>query len=386
MTRQDVLNHFLDMAKIARQGYFFAFNAQTSCLKPMVEALRNDVPSGAMTIEGFRLVRSALEAKSPKDSQKYQDALKYVEHNWPNWNRTVTGVKIMGTVPTGTVLRHIPVPPKVPPKPVSSTSVGVVPVGWQYENYNSKEQKFTTPVIPTEALPPLHKTEISRINEAFKRARLAVEMARDAMINTEKLNWSGSLNNDQRLFRYYFGSYDSVRFKTVLNNFKVLTLAFQKGPKVIDLRNTEYGKTCYAACYRRDLRSVVHNSLTITRRVEMFLGREFLKSTSSYVSSTDNTVGTLIHEFAHGSINAVDAPPVESGTWKRNPKHAKLPERKKPDSDPPHPDFGESPVNSIQASTDSDDHILADFAPDIAIRNADNYGQFARSLLIRKSI
>jgi hypothetical protein len=92
----------------------------------------------------------------------------------------------------------------------------------------------------------------------------------------------------------------------------------------------------------------------------------------NYGASTDSTVGTLIHEFAHGAINAVDVPPVSTtGAWTHTRKS----------DDPAHNDFGDSTDNSVQASTIPMDKLLAKHQPDYAVVNADNYGQFACALL-----
>jgi hypothetical protein len=84
-------------------------------------------------------------------------------------------------------------------------------------------------------------------------------------------------------------------------------------------------------------------------------------------------VSTLVHEFAHGAINAVDVPPVDAtGGW----THARV------SDDPASNDFGASTDNRIQASTIPMDQLLAQFRPEYAIVNADSYGQFATRLLL----
>ncbi len=372
MNHQDVFDEFIRMAQSERQDKFLKFNERTSCLQPMVMALRADIARRTMTKMSFDQIRRTLEQKSPNDSQKYQNALNYVATNWPSWNR---GVMVMPQIGTQSQLQHrLGVPPKVPPRP--PTISGVVPIGWKYESFDPVKQSWTHALTMAEFLPPLDKSETTRINESLLRAKYAVELARDILIKIS--GWSTPLNPNQQAYVDYFGSYDRQRFKLVLDNFKILVFAFQVGPKIIDLRNTDYGKTCYAACFRANLRGNTNGSLSLTGKVDMFLGRAFLKSRGgSYTSSTDATVGTLVHEFAHGAINAVDAPPVITNTapwrWQLTPNLVTT-----------HDEYGASPDNGIQASTEADDKALATFNADIAIRNADNYGQFASTMLRRE--
>lgn len=85
MTHQEVFDQFINKAQIARTGYIFIFKEQSSCLRPMVEALRMDIINKKMTKDEFVRIRRTLEFKSPKDSKKYKDALDYVESNWPHF-------------------------------------------------------------------------------------------------------------------------------------------------------------------------------------------------------------------------------------------------------------------------------------------------------------
>ena len=176
---------------------------------------------------------------------------------------------------------------------------------------------------------------------------------------------TGTLTASEQAYVDYFGAYDQTRAQTVLDNFTVMALAFQRTPNVVDVRNTEYGKGCYAACFRNQMGSkhATTKVVSIAGSVEMFLGRIFFRS-----KTTADSVGTLIHEFAHGSFNAVDAPRVFAGAWELQPNHL---------TDPTHDDYGESPNNTLQSSTSDLDKALALKSPSIAIRNADNYCQFA---------
>lgn len=250
---------------------------------------------------------------------------------------------------------------------------GVVPNGWTYVAFDRRYQPWTTPTTPNDQQAPLKGTDIQRINESFRRARLTAEMARDALTTIkQRRSFGASMPPEEQAFSDYFGVYDANRFAKVLDNFNVIAQAFEQGPSIIDLRDTVYGTTCYAACYRRDLRS---GRGSIIGRVEMYLGRLFLLHnpvTRGYAGSSDDTVVTLIHEFAHGAVSAVDVPPVDST--------GRLTHGTKSD-DPTHPDFGETMTNSIQASTADADRQLARFKPAYAAVNADNYGQLAKTIL-----
>ena len=254
----------------------------------------------------------------------------------------------------------------------------VKPVGWTYKAWDPIVNNFTTAVAAGDKQPDaLSADQIQRVNEAMRRARTAAQLARDAMVRLIGRNNFANLPLpvEEQSYLDYFGPFDATRAQKVLHNFKILTIAFEKGPVMIDLRNTEYGKTCYAACYRSNLGSKAAKTgeLSLTGKVDMFLGRDFFKK-GDYDKSTDNTIGTLVHEFAHGAFDAVDVPPVNAlGGWGHTRKS----------DDPTSRDFGESTNNSIQASTPDADKLLAKHKPAYAIVNADCYGQFARQILMK---
>ena len=156
----------------------------------------------------------------------------------------------------------------------------------------------------------------------------------------------------------------------MLANYKTLYEAFSSVPVMVDVRNTLYGLTCYAACFRG--RKVAG--------LEVFVGRGFFLAGAvqdRYDTSSSSTVGTLIHEFAHGSFKAVDAPTVDGNSnWVLQPMHL---------NDPNHDNYGASPDDAVQASTIDLDKALAAKSPDVALRNADNYCEFALLLLTKKS-
>ena len=258
-------------------------------------------------------------------------------------------------------------------------------IGWKVVPWTSPPYTWTQAVPLTDKQGDLKSVQILQINEAFSRAKKAARIARDALTVLKPSAFTeSSLSFTAQCYVDYFGPYDETRFKTVQKNLGFLFLAFNDAthtPNVIDLRDTLYGKTCYAACFRKDLRASVRGSIaSLTGHVDIFLGRSFFlgsvggKGKASYSTSSDATVVTLVHEFAHGTINAVDAPPVDvNNNWVLQPEHQ---------NDPSHADYGSTPNNSVQASTTDDDKKLAIKSPDIAIRSADSYGQFAKEHLL----
>lgn len=273
--------------------------------------------------------------------------------------------------------------------PISSGSSAIKAIGWKRVPWTRQAHSWTVPVIPTEKQGDMSSVQILQINEAFRRAISGARIARNALIKLTPSSFTQTtLSFTAQCYVDYFGAYDSARFKIVQKNMGFLFLAFNDKahiPNVIDLRDTVYGQTCYAACFRNDLRGSLRGSIVaLSGHVDMFLGRSFFvgsvggKGKVSYGSSSDATVTTLVHEFAHGAINAVDAPPVDdNNNWQLTPNH---------EANPGHADYGESPDNSVQASTPVDDKKLAIKSPDIAIRNADSYGQFVKDHLMRDKL
>ncbi len=151
--------------------------------------------------------------------------------------------------------------------------------------------------------------------------------------------------------------------------------------KLHDVRNTRDGKGFYAAC--RSARVTRDYEERVTNRVDMVLGRAFFSGAipkrpksggfnaqQAYSATSDATLGTFVHELAHGTFRAVDAPPVRpNGAWVLQPNVT------------PGDRYGASPNNNIQSSTPVLDKRLAEKDPTIAVRNADCYGQFAREYM-----
>jgi len=246
--------------------------------------------------------------------------------------------------------------------------------GWAYEDFDPVRQRFTVP-LTANLQGPMSTVQTAKITESIRRAKAAVDYAHSAILEISKLSrFSSPMTLSESIYSDYFGAYSVDRIAKVQRNLTVLQLALDRGPTIIDLRDTVYGSTCYAACYRGNISVVAATGqVSVPSALQIFLGRSFFApGVMNYGASTDSTVGTLIHEFAHGAINAVDVPPVNaSGVW-THPRKSDIVGDK---------DFGESTNNSIQASTIPLDKLLAAHQPDYAVVNADNYGQFACALL-----
>ncbi len=249
-------------------------------------------------------------------------------------------------------------------------STGVKPAGWRYVAFAPLVHTFAKALPLDQRVSPGFTTaETMRVNEAIRRVKLAITYARDAMIKIANGNPSAE---QAAAYGDFFGAVDNARIKAIAKNFKVLAIAFDTGPDIVDLRNTDYGRDVYAACYRKSLATTLNGTLSLTGSVNMFMGRAFF-GRGNYEKTSDDTIGTLVHEFAHGAVNAVDVPPVDiNGVW----THGRV------SDDPNHADFGASTDNAIQASTIPLDKLLAAHQPAYAAVNADSHGQFATRLLV----
>ena len=86
MAKQQTFARFMFMVRQARQSHRLKFNERTSCLRDLIPVLRADITGNTLTKVRFNQLRTALEERSPRDSQKYQKALDYVASNW-TWSR-----------------------------------------------------------------------------------------------------------------------------------------------------------------------------------------------------------------------------------------------------------------------------------------------------------
>jgi hypothetical protein len=254
------------------------------------------------------------------------------------------------------------------------------------------------PISPDRELPPLVPSEVQKINEAFARAQFAAVAARDALtgvspklvtgrtIGGQAINTSGrtpGASPTMTTYTKFFGAWDQARFTKVLTGFEAICDGFDAKVQLYDIRNANNGPLWFAACYPGQI-SRDHNRRA-TSQVRMVMGRVFFidsvprrsaggafNAQAAFTATSDATAGTFVHELAHGTFMAIDAPIVDArGNWTLAPISMV----------PGNPDYGQSPdATNNQSATPANDALLASFFPDIAILNADNYGQFAREV------
>lgn len=246
------------------------------------------------------------------------------------------------------------------------------PVGWQLQGYPGND-----PVPQDQQVGALTTAEVAKINEAMLRAPSAVEAARNAILKVEvkRRGSSSAALAEEQTFTDFFGAFDAIRFPRILENFQVLALALKGIPKFSDWRNDRVWADTYGGCVRRMLGTRANGALSLTGTVDMRFGRAFLGK-GSYEKTSDDTVATLVHEFAHGALRAVDVPDVDANG---NFQCARV------SDDPANADFGNSTdAMNHQCSTEAMDKILAQFHPEYAAVNADNYAQFTKAIMIAK--
>jgi hypothetical protein len=129
---------------------------------------------------------------------------------------------------------------------------------------------------------------------------------------------------------------------------------------LIDARNDVDKKDWFAAAYRGE---------AATGRVQMFIGRAFFQGRPSvseryYQTDTDFKVGTIIHELAHACFSASDVPTPASGLVLDA--------------------AGMPPRGAAVCNDEASDELLATASSALAMRNADNYAQFARYRLMER--
>jgi hypothetical protein len=284
-------------------------------------------------------------------------------------------------------------------KPAQMAGVGasgVTPTGWRLVMYAGADL-----VAANQRVPPMNAAQISKINEAMRRVKLAVTSARDAMLRVAKRRqFAFPMPEEEIAFTDFFGPFDEDRMNRVVSNFQALVLAFDGTPNFIDVRNRQVWANTYGGCVRRNL--VVRSgqaalgggvaakaaavgqavaapkpqaAISLSGSVEMLVGRAFIGS-GSYAKTTDDTICTLVHEFAHGTINAVDVPDVDANGVFQCTRQS---------DNPAHPNFGNStdPFGH-QSSQEPMDKIMARHHPEYALVNADCYGQFTKRILMGK--
>lgn len=256
-------------------------------------------------------------------------------------------------------------------------------------------------VAANQQVPPMTTAQISKINEAMRRVKLAVTSARDAMLLVAKRRqFTPPMPDEEKAFTDFFGPFDEGRLNRVVSNFQALVLAFNGTPTFTDVRNRQVWANTYGGCVRRNL--VVRTgqaavgggvaakaaavgqvlapqgaqaAIALSGSVDMLVGRAFIGG-GSYAKTTDDTICTLVHEFAHGTVNAVDVPDVDANGVFQCTRQS---------DDPADANFGNStdPFGH-QSSQEPMDIIMARHHPEYALVNADCYGQFTKRILLGK--
>ncbi len=210
-----------------------------------------------------------------------------------------------------------------------------------------------------------------KVRETYNRAARAVEKA------YEKLTKAHTLNSAERtLYIRWFGLYDENRHRIVKGNFKKLYDLFNFGVIIIHDARSQVG--AWGDCFGFAMPGSKSNF------VEFTVGRAFFEKTgyhvvpgstrqqrnravqdalrNAYKNTTDWTVGTMVHELGHAINNLPDVDYQAPSSYQVSPG-------------------GLTPNGWEQCSTPDLDIDLALLHPNLAIRNTDNYGQFAREAL-----
>lgn len=342
---------------------------KNSSLHDIVEELQKPTPNK----QRVQQLRNGLAADK---KQKYSQALGFLDNDYLNPKPT-GGVQVLpqSVVLSAQQLRQVT--PNVATGPGVVAGGALQPIGWRLQAYN-----YSNPLPVAQQVDDLNTIGIARINEAMTRTPAAVEAARDAITRISTIRRNNTPTNqlsrkDQimvQAFTDFFGAFDADRFERIRENFEVLALAFKNVPNFSDWRNDRIWANTFGGCVRRNLRTrTTQGALALTGAVDIRFGQAFLRR-GTYEVTSDATIATLVHEFAHGAVNAVDVPEVDAtGTfqWARQ------------SDDPTDPDFGNSTdPHNHQSSNEADDKLLAHFKPEYAVVNADNYAQFTTALLL----
>lgn len=243
----------------------------------------------------------------------------------------------------------------------------------QTDGYTIVEDPFNTGLITVGTVPDFGAVQIARINEAFRRVRASVAEAL-------KILQSANSGASGALYRRFFGTFDAGRVRTVTRNFNSMSLVLEgergssKGSLfVVDARN-------FDNAFRDTFAFTYPNMFRDEGYVAVWIGRAFFGPVGSgqrfYDRSSDETLGTLVHELSHACFGSVDVPPVASG-WTLRADGVPIDSTGTP---------GDQNNIAPQISTEAEDEALAAANPGNAIKNADNYGQFARAALRRVEI
>lgn len=323
-----------------------------SSLHNLVQMLQNDTSAANIATEIDRI--------PPDKQRKYDRALTHLRSTFPGLGRgaalNAPAMQMLSTA-AAPALRFVgqaqqarPAPP-VPPRNVTRVETPLPTAGY----FLIEDPDPVTPTLDVQ--PPLTRSQIQRLNEAVARCKQAADLAVEA-IGGLSPQPSNPLTPEQARYVRWFGALDTTRRREVLQNFMSISsvLGGQRGGRqgtlnVIDARNDAQKFTWFAATIRN---SVQNNT------VKMWIGRAFF-SAGSYEVSSDATVVTMIHELAHACFGASDVPTVDSGLQLGQ--------------------NGMPPIGAPVCNDAAEDARLAEANPALAIRNADNYGQYAWSIL-----
>jgi hypothetical protein len=304
-------------------------------------------------------ISQLIQALPASKQTKYQTALNYVRQHYPGLAPPVGGVAVLTGAPkplarpTVTVVQ---IEQQVKPATAAQVLMGAwtVEAGVQLQGYAMANDPQPFTAVAANVAPALTKGQVTRINEAIMRTGSAVTAALEALASVRGV---ANASDAETLYAEYFGAFDAARKRRIVKNFQRIDLLLsgaRGGAKgqvtVVDARNDQQKRDWFAA--------TVRNS-ALNGGVVIYIGRAFFIDTPrDYESSTDYTVGTMVHELAHACFGASDVPTVAAGG------QAGL------DAN------GMPTVGPVCNDAQSDRDLAAD-DPDAALLNADNYGQFA---------
>lgn len=303
-------------------------------------------------------VNTELSQLSHKKQTKYKDALDHLRRTYPGLGANQVA---MAAVAASATRGSAPIQPKrlaAPPVAPSATDYTTLATDTPQRGWFLIVDP--DPVIATADLrPPLNRSEINRINEAISRTGQAIDAAIRGL-STLRPAAGTALDANQRLYKRFWGAFDAARKTKIQQNFQQLA-RFASGSRggnqgtiaIIDARNDSQKADWFAATTRN---SVQNNT------VRFWLGRTFFIGTGNYAVSSDATIVTFVHELSHAVFDALDVPVPGS------------PAVLNADG---YPTVGGVINNSFNAADTAGDEALANANPAMAVRNADNYGQYA---------
>lgn len=346
-------NQFRYLAE-QQNSHFERFKA--SSLQPLMKALKQN--------DNASVIKPLVAAIPDDKKKKYASALTYLQNEYPGMSMPAPprrGIAVMpGAAPglrpvnVGALEARLAAPTAALPPLGGLTELA----GVQFQHYTMILDPHPFTPLAAGTVGPLGPTEIGRLNEAVIRSSQAATAAIDALSKINGPMPAVGATLAQRLFRAYFGAYEKTRRTTILKNFMAIKQAVDgsrggtKGSlQVVDSRNDAGKQTWFAATFRNSAAG---------GDILMYVGRGFFLNATAvgFNTSSDFTVGTVIHELSHACFGASDVPTVAAGGKGQLDGN------------------GMPLVGSVCNDADSDKALAAN-DPDAALLNADNYGQFA---------